>query len=150
MLLLRILVLATACVAPLAAHAGGAAKKVDKTWAKIVVAFVPAAFSAKAAVEEKTAFGTPDSEVNLDVKFLGGEGKFSMKAIKAKFGAPTKTEKFDVKEGAKVIKLQQLYYGPISFTIVAGSDQPRTISLPRKLWGGKGVLENAKEALATK
>jgi len=52
----------------------------------------------------------------FDIKKLGDEGKFSIMAIKKKFGPPTKIEKFNSKEGAKIVAYQQLHYPHSAFS----------------------------------
>ena len=71
----------------------------------------------------------------------------SAKKIKEKFGAPANVEKYTTKEAGKVVNYEKLVYPPIALTFPAGGDQATLISAPKKLWGGDGILENAKAAM---
>jgi len=95
-------------------------------------------------------FARRETELMFDIEKLGDEGKFSIMAIKKKFGPPTKIEKFNSKEGAKIVAYQQLHYPPLSFLVAGDSDQASSIAAPKRLWAGKGILENAKAALNAK
>jgi hypothetical protein len=137
------------CLAPLPVLADGT-KKTDNTWAKIIVELVTPEMSKKGLEAQEFSLRDPDTMLNFMVKKLGGEGKFSIKAITKKFGAPTKIEKYATKEDGKIVSYQEFHYPPISFTAPVGSDQATLISAPKKLWGGSGILENARKALKTK
>jgi hypothetical protein len=96
---------------------------------------------------QENAIVKPETELTYEVRKLGGEGKFSIKAITKKYGAPKKVEKFATKEDNKVVNYQELHYPRISFLVPEGSDQASAISAPKRLWAGKGILENAKMVL---
>jgi hypothetical protein len=49
--------------------------------------------------------------------------------------------------GDKVISRVEYHYPPIYFVADKGDDNVFLISAPKRLWGGVGILENAKAAL---
>jgi hypothetical protein len=136
--------------APLTILAGDAGKKNKDLWAKIITETFTEEMNKKALDFEKNAIVKPETMLNYDVKLMGGAGKFSKKAIQKKYGQPTKIEKFATKQDGKIVNLEEWQYPPIAFTFVEGSDEPRSVGAPKRLWTGKGILENAKEVLKNK
>ena len=65
-------------------------------------------------------------------------------------GDVKKIKKYATKEDGKVVNYEKLVYPPIALTVQAGGDQATLISAPKKLWGGDGILENAKAAVKKK
>jgi hypothetical protein len=137
-----------AVLAPLAA---ADEKKADEAAGLKIVAelFTPEA-SKKGVEIQQNAAVPADFELNLDVKKLGLDGKVSAKKVREKFGAPTKVEKYATKEDGKVVNYEKLIYPPIALTVPAGGDQATLISAPKRLWGGEGILENARAAAKKK
>lgn len=142
--------LALLIVAPLTIFAGGAGKQDKNLWAKIIAETFTEEMNKKALDFERNAAVKPDTVLNYDVKMLGGAGKFSKKAIQKKYGPPAKIEKFATKEDNKIVNLEEWQYPPINFIFREGSDEPRGVGAPKRLWTGKGILENAKEVLEKK
>ena len=122
-------------------------KKADETAGLKIVAelFTPEA-SKKGVEIQRNAAVPGDFELNFDVGKLGLEGKVSARKVREKFGAPARVEKYATREGGKVVNYEKLVYPPIALTVPAGGDQATLISAPKKLWGGDGILENAKAA----
>jgi len=115
-------------------------------WIRIVTDLVSPEASKK-GIEAQGNAGVPaDFELNLDLKKLGMEGKFSAKQIKEKYGPPTKVDKYATREDGKVVNYEKWLYPPIALTFPAGGDQATLLSATKKLWGGEGILENAKAA----
>lgn len=153
MFITRCAVLFTLCALVVGASAGDEPKKEEAkdTWAKIVTDLVTPEVSKKGIEIQNNAAVGGDFELNFGVKDLGAAGKFSMKKIKEKYGPPTKVEKYKTKEeGGKIVSNEKLYYPPIAFTVQDGADEPALITAPKRLWGGEGILENAKAALKQK
>jgi hypothetical protein len=48
------------------------------------------------------------------------------------------------------VAYEKLSYPPLAFTVPAGGDEITLISAPKRLWGGEGILENAKAAMKDK
>ena len=113
---------------------------------KIVAELFTAEASKKGVEMQRNAAVPGDFELNLDVGKLGLGGKVSAKKVREKFGPPAKVEKYATREGGRVVSYEKLVYPPIALTVPAGGDQATLISAPKKLWGGGGILENAKAA----
>jgi hypothetical protein len=126
----------------------------DKTpsdaWARIVADNFTKQMSAKALELQEKAVVKAETELRYSVKDLGGAGKLSVKAITKKYGPPAKVEKYASNVDGKVIRFAELHYPPISLSVAEGSDEPTTVNAPKRLWAGKGILENANEALKKK
>jgi len=152
MFILRCAALFTLCVLIPGAAPGDEPKKepAKDTWAKIVTDLVTPEASKKGVEIQSNAAVPGDFELNLDVKKLGAEGKFSAKQLKEKYGPPAKVERYATREDGKVVQYEKWSYPPVAFTIPAGGDRVTTISAPKRLWGGEGILENAKAALKGK
>jgi len=126
-------------------------KKADKdTWAKIVVDLISPEASKKGIEIQQNAAVPPDFELNFDIKKLGADGKFSAKQFREKYGAPLTIEKYATREGTKVVTYEKWNYPPIGITFPVGGDQATTITATKKLWGGEGILENARAAMKSK
>jgi hypothetical protein len=136
--------------APLTNLAGDTGKNSKDLWAKIITETFTEEMNKKALDFDKNAIVKPETMLNYDVKMLGGAGKFSKKAIQKNYGAPAKIEKFATKQDGKIVNLEEWQYPPIVFTFVEGSDEPRSVGAPKRLWTGKGILDNAKEVLKSK
>jgi len=150
MFLLRCSLLVTLCALSLGLADEPKKAKDKNAWAKMVVDLVTPEVSKKGVEFQSFAAVPADFELNLDVKKLGAEGKFSAKKIREKYGPPAKVERYATREGGKVVSYQKLVYPPLAFTVPAGGDQVTLISGPKRLWGGEGILENARAALKEK
>lgn len=124
---------------------GGEKGKADDTWAKIVSDLVTADQSKKGHELQQNAAVKPDTVLSYAAKDLGA--KLSLKAIQEKYGKPAKTAEYKVKDGGKVLTRKEYHYPPIYFTAEKDSDDVFLISAPKRLWGGSGILENAKAVL---
>ena len=152
MSLLRGCLLVAVGALPLMAHAGGASNQAGgkNTWARIVVDLVTPEINRKALEAQQFAVVEPDAELNFDVKKLGAEGRFSMKALQEKYGPPAKAEPFATREDGQVVAYRALHYPPLTFTVPVGGDQPKTIGGPKRVWAGDGILGHAEAALKEK
>jgi len=130
----------------LAPAAAAEPKKADENAGLKIVADLFTPEASKKGVEIQNNAAVPgDFELNLDVKKLGLEGKLSAKEVRKKYGPPAKMDKYATREDGKVVSYEKLSYPPIALTVPAGGDQATLISAPKKLWGGEGILENAKK-----
>lgn len=130
--LLRLITLAGIAMTPLIAQGGEKTKKESDVWAKIVVGFITAEQSKKGIEVQGNAAVGPDFELNLIAEKLGAN--LSMKAIRAKHGAPTKVESYRSKDSSgKIFDYQVFHYPPINFTTKKNNDQVETINAPKRL-----------------
>ena len=139
MFVMRCAAIVTVCAFRIGMSRGDEPKKAEakNAWAKMVVDLVTPEVSKK-GVEFQGNAGVPaDFELNFDVKKLGAEGKFSVKAIKAKYGPPSKIEKYATKEDGKVVSYEKLLYPPLAFTVPAGSDDVTLISAKKVVGRGR-------------
>ena len=130
--------------APFAA-AGDKGKATDNTWAKIISGLLTPEQSKKGLQLQENAAVKPDTILSYAAKELGA--KLSLKMIQEKYGKPSKTEEYKVKDGNKILTRKEYHYPPIYFVADKDSDEVFLISAPKRLWSGPGILENAKAAL---
>ena len=125
--------------------AGDKDKATDTTWAKIITGLLTPEQSKKGLELQKNAAVKPDTVLSYAAKDLGA--KLSLKMIQEKYGKPSKTEEYRVKDGDKILTRKEYHYPPIYFVADKDSDDVFLISAPKRLWSGPGILENARAAL---
>jgi hypothetical protein len=131
-------------VVPFAA-AGDKGKATDNTWAKIISELLTPEQSKKGLDFQQNAAVKPDTMLSYAAKDLGA--KLSLRIIQEKYGKPSKTEEYRVKDGDKILTRKEYHYPPIYFVAEKDSDDVFLIGAPKRLWSGPGILENARAAL---
>jgi hypothetical protein len=127
------------------AAAGEKGKATDNTWAKIISGLLGPEQGKKGIEFQEKAIVKPDSTLSYAAKDLGA--KLSLKMIQEKYGKPSKTEEYRIKDGSKILTRKEYHYPPIYFVAEKDSDEVFLISAPKCIWSRPGILENARAAL---